>query len=287
LTLKLDYYRILGVEPSATAEDLKRAYRRLAVAWHPDRNPGSLLAEERFKAISEAYAVLSDPLKKRRYDSLGPENFSSEFDAEAIFRGFEAADLFKEFGLASAEEDLKRLLAKKSPLATDPLAWRDFFAGFGQKPGARIVRPAPTAVKLSVTLKEAVFGAEKTLALKGPAGPFKTLVTVPTGAVNGQKLTVKGQGPPAGPGQEPSDLAVTLSVRPERDFRRRGHDILTELKVSAKDLKAGCKPLVKTLDGRSLQLTVPPGTSPGVSLRAPGHGVPGTGGSLLIKLIAV
>ncbi|MDR0548008.1 MAG: DnaJ domain-containing protein [Deltaproteobacteria bacterium] len=284
MKLKLDYYRILGLGPTASPSELKRAYRQLAVAWHPDRNPGSPLAEERFKAISEAYAVLSDPIKRRQYDSLGPDKFRSEFSSKDIFQGFEAADLFKEFGLPDPDEELKRILTQKPSLEPDPLLWQNFFAGFGQKPGPRI-RSSPLNVDLAVSLKEAVFGAEKALALNTPGGPVKALVTVPSGSVNGQKLTLKGQGPPSGPGQKPGDLAVTLTVKPERDFRRRGDDILTDLTLTQKELQEGCQPIVKTLDGRGLKLNVKPLTRAGTSLKAPGYGVPGTNGSLLIRLI--
>jgi DnaJ-class molecular chaperone len=280
---KLDYYQILGVSSTASALELKKAYRQLAIAWHPDRNPGSPLAEERFKAISEAYAVLSDPLKRKRFDQLGPEKFSSEFSSKDIFHGFEVADLFKEFGLPKAEEELKRILGQKPRPARDPSVWQDFFSGFGQKPGPRI-RSAPLAVDLAITLKEAVFGAEKTLAVKTPAGSVETLVTIPQGASHGQKLTLKGQGPPMVPGQKPRDLAVTLSVRPEKDFTRRGLDILTNLTLPQKDLDQGRRALVKTLDGKSLMVTIQPGSKPNSLLRIPGHGTPNSTGALLIRL---
>jgi curved DNA-binding protein len=135
-----------------------------------------------------------------------------------------------------------------------------------------------------VSLKEAVFGAEKTVALNTPTGPVATQIAIPAGAVNGQKLTFKGQGPPTGPGQGPGDLTVTLTVRPERDFVRLGDAILTNLVVAQQDLKDGCQPIVKTLDGRRLKLTVKAGSLAGTRLKAPGHGVPGTDGALLIRL---
>jgi curved DNA-binding protein len=279
----LDYYRVLGVESSASAVDLKKAYRQLAIAWHPDRNPGSPLAEERFKAISEAYAVLSDPIKRRSYDQLGPDKFSSEYGERDIFQGFEVADLFKEFGLPDAEEELKRILAKKTGPNRDPQVWQDFFSGFGQKPGPRI-RTAPVTVTLAISLREAVYGAEKTVALNTPVGPVKTLVLIPQGAIQGQKITLKGQGPPAGLGQKPTDLALTLNILPDPDFNRRGDDLLTTVDVTPKDLKYGCQPMIKTLDDRGLRLTIKPGSHPGLTLRAAGYGVPTTNGALLIRL---
>ncbi|MDR1578033.1 MAG: DnaJ domain-containing protein [Deltaproteobacteria bacterium] len=283
MKIKQDYYRILGVTTTATSSELKKAYRQLAITWHPDRNPSSPLAEERFKAISEAYAVLSDPVKRRRFDQLGPEKFRSEFNKQDIFHGFEVNDLFKEFGLPSAEEELKRILTKKSAPAPDPLLWREFFAGFGQKPEPRI-RSAPMAVDLTVSLKEAVFGAEKSVPLGATSGSPQTVVNIPQGSTHGQKLTYRGQGPPLAPGQKPRDLVITLSVQPEKDFFRQGNDLLTAIDITQKELDQGGSPIVQTLDGRRLKLTVRPGAQPETLLRAPGLGVPGSNGALLIRL---
>jgi curved DNA-binding protein len=285
LKLKLDYYRVLNVNPGASAQELKKAYRQLAITWHPDRNPGSPLAEERFKAISEAYAVLSDPIKRRRYDQLGPEKFGDEFGAQDIFQGFDLADLFKEFGLASPEEEIRKILEDKPIAERDPQAWQDFFAGFGQKPGP-MIRPPMVAVDLTLSLREAVYGAEKTVALNTAKGPYTVKVLVPQGSYSGQKLIFKGQGPPSSAGTRPGDLAVTLAVQPDPTFSLRGQDILTDLSLLATDLKNGCQAIVKTLDGRSLKLTVKPGSIAGTFLRAPGHGVPQGKGSLLVRLIA-
>ncbi|MDR1085504.1 MAG: DnaJ domain-containing protein [Deltaproteobacteria bacterium] len=286
MKLKLDYYRILNVSPQAQPAELKKAYRQLAVAWHPDRNPGSPLAEERFKAISEAYAVLSDPVKRRHYDLLGPEKFGDEFSTQDIFQGFEVADLFKEFGLPSAEDELKNLLSQKQTASQDPQLWQDFFSGFGQKPELRTrASIGPVAVDLTVSLKEAVFGAIKTVAFNTARGPVKTHLAIPIGAVNGQKLTFPQKGPARRPGKKAADLVVTVNVRPEKDFSRQGNDLLATLKVRKTELQNGCRPIFRTLDGRSLKLTIRPGTRPGTVLRAPGLGVPQTDGKLLITLL--
>lgn len=281
----------MGVSRQAGADELKKAYRRLAVHWHPDRNPGSRLAEERFKAIAEAYAVLSHPGKRRQYDLLGPVEFKNEYSQEDIFQGFEPGDFFKSFGLEEARETLDRIFNRdrNEPLAApeDPKARiSDFFAGFGQKHSARDRRAPDIALPLVLGFKEAALGAEKYVAYNSAGGAVKVPVTVPPGSKNGQRLVVKGRGP-AQPGGRPGDIVITLTVTPDPDFQARGFDLLTSVVLSIEELAAGCRPLVKTLSGRTLRLTVPPGTRPGARFKLTGHGLPrpeGGHGDLLVQI---
>jgi DnaJ-class molecular chaperone len=275
------------VGPDADQETLKKAYRLLAVRWHPDRNPGSQMAEERFKAVAEAYAVLSDPKKRRRYDELGHEGFGGEFGTKDIFEGFDPSDLFKEFGLADDGETLDRLLDLDGGDTADPARLTDFFSGFGQKPGAR-KRPAvggrDLSMPLSLSLREAVFGTLKPAAFNTAGGVVKVNVRVPPGTRSGDVLTVPGKVP--APRGVPGDLKVSVSVVPEPGFRLMGRDILTVLKLGRGDLARGCSPQVATLDGKTLRITVPPGTAPGARLKAAGHGAPSkTGRGALIVTI--
>jgi DnaJ-class molecular chaperone len=283
-----DYYRLLQVSPDIDPAGLKKAYRQLAILWHPDRNPGSPVAEERFKAIAEAYAVLSDPLKRRRYDQLGPEAFFGEFGTDEIFDGFDLTDLFKEFGLPSVKESLFAMVDDDGQARTSRSGrYQDFFSEFGQKPTpkGRVGKSPPLGVHLAVSLREAVFGAIKTCAFNSGGEVAKVAVTEPPGARDGQVLTIPKK--VQGPGRQPGDLLVTLSVQPDPAFKRRGSDLLTSLPLSRAELSAGCRALVKTLDGASLRLTVPPGTTPGQRLKAAGHGAPGPDGRRGDLLIAV
>ncbi|MDR3204873.1 MAG: DnaJ domain-containing protein [Deltaproteobacteria bacterium] len=275
MPITYDYYRLLQVEPEADEITLKKAYRRLAVIWHPDRNPGSSVAEERFKAIAEAYAVLSDPKKRKRYDNLGPEAFSEEFSTADIFQGFDLSDLFQEFGLAPIKETLFKTLELEPSGAESTRPYQDFFAKFGQKSEPKKKRSAPSSaleIVLAVSLKEAVFGAIKTVAFNQSTEVIKVAITVPPGAKEGQKIKV----PRRGPGSE--NLTVCLNVRPEPNFRILGQDLMTTVLISKSELKRGCRPIITTLDGQSLKLTVPPATAPGARLKAAGHGVPGLDG---------
>jgi DnaJ-class molecular chaperone len=283
-----DYYRLLQVSPDVDQAGLKKAYRQLAILWHPDRNPDSSVAEERFKAIAEAYAVLGDPVKRRRYDQLGPEAFFGEFGPDDIFQGFDLSDLFKEFGLPSVKESLFAMVEEDGQARTTRSGrYQDFFSEFGQRPSPkkRVGKTPALGVQLAVSLKEAVFGAVKTCAFNSGAEVAHVAVTVPPGAQNGQTLTIPGK--VRAPGRQPGDLVVTLSVLPDPVFRRRGADLLTSLALTRSQLAAGCRALVPTLDGTNLRLTVPPGTTPGKRLKAAGHGVPGPDGRRGDLLIAV
>ena len=171
----LDYYTILGVSRGAAPDEIKKAYRRLAVHWHPDRNPGSRLAEEKFKSIAEAYAVLGNPGRRRQYDILGPSEFKNEFSHEDIFQGFEPGDFFKFFGLTDARDALDRIfnpsqaaVAGAGKQEESRARISDFFAGFGQKNSPRDPRSPDIAIPLSIALKEAAFGAEKFVAYNTP-----------------------------------------------------------------------------------------------------------------------
>ena len=284
-----DYYRLLQVSPDAGPTELKKAYRQLAILWHPDRNPDSSVAEERFKAIAEAYAVLSDPLKRKRYDQLGPEAFFGEFSAGDIFQGFDLSDLFKELGLPSVKESLFAIIDDEGQsLATKSGRYQDFFSEFGQKPGPkkRGCKSPSMGIQLAVSLKEAVFGAIKTCAYNSGSEVARVAVTIPPGSQNGQVLTIPKK--VQGLGRHPGDLMVTLSVLPDPGFKRQGWDLLTSILLTKRELTIGCRPTVTTLDGVRLRLTVPPNTPAGKRFKASGHGVPspdGKRGDLVISLV--
>ena len=283
-----DYYAILGVGRQASPEEIKKAYRRLAISWHPDRNPNSRLAEERFKKIAEAYAVLSRAATRRQYDTLGPTEFKNEFSREDIFQGFEPGDFFDLFGQEETPESLRRIFGQGPAAGRNPDDHgflQELFAGFGRRNTE--ARTPDIAVTLQLTFREAALGAEKTVAYNTSAGVTKTAVTVPAGAHPGQKIVLKGRGPAGRPGQSPGNLVVTLAVSPDPDFKRRGWDLVTHLTLKAEDLERGCRPLVRPLAGAPLRLTVPPGAKAGAVFKIPAHGLPkpdGTRGDLLVKI---
>jgi DnaJ-class molecular chaperone len=273
-----DYYRLLQVSPSADQTTIKKAYRKMAVLWHPDRNPDSTVAEERFKSIAEAYAVLGDPVKRHRYDQMGPEAFFGEFSTDDIFQGFDLSDLFKEFGLAPIKETLFSIIDKDATPTVKSVPYQDFFSEFGQKNTPRKTpgKPPTINVTVAVTLKEAVFGAIKVAAYNSSSEVVRFYVTVPQGAHQGQVLIIPKK--PGRLGQPRNELTVTLNVLPDPAFQRLGHDLHTSLTLTSAELAMGCRPMVPTLDGSRLRLTVPPGTHSGQKFKAAGHGVPGLDG---------
>jgi curved DNA-binding protein len=283
-----DYYRILQVEPEADQTTLKKAYHKLAIIWHPDRNPDSSVAEERFKAIAEAYAVLSDPVKRQRYDQLGPDNFASEYGTADIFQGFDLNDLFREFGLPPIKETLFGILGEDEQAQRPGTGqYQDFFSEFGQKPEKK-KRPGkspPVTMIMAISLKEAVFGAIKPAAFNIGQEVLKISLTIPPGTRHGQLLTVRNRVP--GPGRQPGDLVVTINITSDPNFRRLGQDLLTTINLTKNDLSTGCRPLVQTLDGQTLKLSVPAGTKSGTRLKASGHGVPGPDGKRGNLIISV
>ena len=285
-----DYYDILGVNRSAAPDEIKKAYRKLAVKYHPDRNPDDQKAEEKFKELSEAYAVLGDTEKRRNYDRFGHSEFQQHYSREDIFRGFDMGDLFREFGLGDdAFAHMYGGGARRRPYGRGN-EYSQFFGDFGQERRTRRRRGADLTFQLHVTLAEAVFGADRLVAFNRDDGVAKINVKVPPGVTSGKKLRVTGQGHPApDEGGTPGDLLVTVVVQPHSDFQREGHDLATEVKVRPTQALLGTDIQVETLDQKTFKLKVPPGSASGTRLRLRGQGAPRPGGrergDLLVRVV--
>lgn len=267
-----DPYDTLGVPRNASQDEIKKTYRRLARELHPDFNPGNAAAESRFKEVSAAYELLSDPAKRGRFDR-------GEIDAQGNERapfGFRpgAGAHRRQGGATFTFEDIFG--------DADPFA--DLFRG---RPGAgrargqeqargqpRPARGSDSHFTLTIPFTEAVLGASKRITLTNG----KTLdVRVPPGAEDGQTLRLKGQGQPGRNGGPPGDALVELKVSSHPFFRREGRDIHVEVPVTLKEAVLGGRITVPTLTGK-VSLTVPKGSSSGQTLRLKGKGVPGKGG---------
>ncbi len=266
-------YQVLGVAQDATADEIKKVYRRLARETHPDLNPGDARAEARFKQISAAYDVLSDPEKRRQFDEFGEISLEAGFDAE---RARAARDRFSsrfgapdagEFGEGYAFGGIEDLL-------------RGFAArGGGPGGGARFRMDGPD-VEASMTLGfvEAVKGGEKRLGIARPradGGRLEEEITVriPPGVTDGGRLRIPGKGGEGMNGGEPGDLWIQVRVEPHPLFRREGRDLELELPITLAEAVVGGRVEVPTLEGRA-SVTIPPGTSSGSRLRLRGQGVP-------------
>ena len=279
-----DPYKELGVSRSASADEIRRAFRKLAKQLHPDKNPGDPAAEERFKRVSGAFDLLGDAAKRKKFDR-------GEIDADGreTARGFSGGDPFGRagggpgmgpgMGGAGAQYegvDLNDILG-------------EMFGGRGSaQPGFRSAfgggsaKGADVRARLEIDLEEAIRGGPKRIAFSDG----RTIdVTIPKGAIDGQMLRLKGQGSPGRAG--PGDALIELGIRPHPVFRREGDGLIMDLPISAPDAILGAKIQAPTPDG-PVTLTVPKGSNSGSTLRLKGRGLPdprtGARGDLLARL---
>jgi DnaJ-class molecular chaperone len=255
-----DPYQILGVAKDASADDIRSAYRKLAKKHHPDLNPGNKAAEERFKQVSSANDLLSDPEKRARYDR-GEIDASGEPRAERpSYRSY--ADAGAGTGRRYGAEDIGGM--------GDIFA--DLFAQ-AQERGTRPARGRDVTYSLAVDFTDAITGAQQRLTL--PDG--RTLdVRVPPGMEDGQTLRLRGQGGDGANGGPAGDALIEVHVYPHKLFRREGDDILLDLPISLKEAVLGGRVTVPTVTG-AVAMTVPPRTDTGAVLRLRGRGVPARG----------
>ncbi|HEU0265263.1 MAG TPA: DnaJ C-terminal domain-containing protein, partial [Geobacterales bacterium] len=247
-----NYYEILGIPRSSSADEIKRAFRKLAVTYHPDKNPGDKKAEERFKEINEAYAVLSDPQKRKQYDQFGDAGFHQRFSQEDIFRGFDVGDLFKEAGLGG-----------------DDLFSRLFGSG---RHGGRS-RGRDLQQSLTITFREAYDGCEKRLKVQRGGSSEEIVVRVPAGIADGAKLHVAGKGEGGSGGGPAGSLYLQIKVMNDPIFSRDGDDIIVERAIPFSEAALGTSLDVPTLEGNK-RIRVPAGIQPGTRIRLAGFGFP-------------
>lgn len=262
-----DYYKILGVERNASAEEIKKTFRKLAMKYHPDRNKDNKEAEEKFKEINEAYEVLSDPKKRERYDQLGssysrwqqrgndPDNFNwNEWSTGRAGQQVDMGDFADIFGGG----------------------FSDFFSAiFGGMPVGETRRqsrsraqPMTYQQQVEITLEEAFRGTQRTFQVD----KRKIEVKIPAGAKTGTKIRVAGGGPASSGGQS-SDLFLVVRVIPDDRFILDGEDLISEIKIDLYTAILGGSVQVYTFAG-NVNLTIPSGTQPGQKFRLAGRGMP-------------
>jgi DnaJ-class molecular chaperone len=264
-----DPYKTLGVTQSASADEIKKAYRKLAKKLHPDVNPGNKRVETQFKEATAAYDLLSDAEKRRKFDAGEiDENGNPRFGGwgGAGARGWGGAT---GAGGAGARRGPRAADAGVDESFADDL-FRDFFnfGRGGQRTGVKM-RGADVTYKAEVAFLEAARGAKKRLTLSDG----KNLdITIPPGTVDGQSLRLKGQGLPGQGGAPNGDAYVEISVKPHAYFEREGSDILLECPISLGEAVLGGQITVPTIDG-NVSLKVPKGSNTGTQLRLKGKGV--------------
>lgn len=285
-----DYYKILGVDKNASEEGIKKAFRKLAMKYHPDRNKGNKEAEERFKEVNEAYAVLSDKEKRKQYDMFGAEGFHQRFSQEDIFRNFDFGQVFREFGFGS--EDLFGRIFGGMGGGRRPFGrgGGGFYSGgpFGRT-AQQAQKGADLVMDMQVGLKEAVFGASKTASFNRGSGVERVTVKIPPGISTGKKLRIARKGQEGAWGGPAGDLLIRILVAPHPVYERKGDNLIISREISLTQAVLGTQIKVPTLDDKKLSLKVPPGTQSHTQMRIKGHGVPRfnkTGkGDLYVKII--
>lgn len=262
-----DLYALLGVEKTATDEEIKKAYRKLALKLHPDKNPGNKRAEDRFKDITQAYDVLGDQKKRKAYDDSLRQPFSRANARSEDFRNYESR--MSQGGPEGSEEGFQE-------------TFNDLFGDlFGGKKSRRGQRGADLKYNLLISLEEASLGADRTIGFVRKRGQkdetAKISVVVPPGVKNGQKLKLRGEGDVSDEGVS-GDLFVIISVKPHPLFTVEGNSIKLDYPLSLSEAILGSEVKVPTLTG-TIGLTIPAGTTSGKIFRLKGKGLADLSGS--------
>ena len=289
----MEYYEVLGVAKTATADEIKKAYRKLALKHHPDKNPGDKAAEEKFKEISEAYAVLSDAEKRKQYDTFGSTGFRQRYSQEDIFRNFDLNDILRQFGFGGNFRGAGgmhtggfRTTGGGSPF--EGMFGQGMRGGCGSGCGSQPVKGGDLTYELTVTLEDVLHGAEKTISLRQNGRSQNVSVKVPKGIEDGKRLRLPGKGGPSSSGGPPGDLYLKVHVADHPVFQRVDDDLVVEHRLPFSEACFGTSIEVATLDGKKFNVRVPPGVQQDAKLRIKGHGLPagpiGHRGDLLVKI---
>lgn len=306
-----DYYKVLGVTKEATTDEIKKAFRKLARKYHPDVNPGDQKAEEKFKEINEAYEVLSDPEKRKKYDTLGP-NWQEQFGPPPGRRTYSSTYRTSPMDFDTGQQgfsDFFEALFGRSNLG-GAAGTRSTQDSFRRRVGDNIEQP------VEVTLQEAYGGGVRTFNIQstevcptcrgtgeignrpctncsgqGMLTKTKRLqVKIPAGVDNGSKIRVAGEGQPGIGGGPRGDLYLVISFKPDAQFERKGDDLYADIEVDLLTAMLGGEVPVPLPDGRKLVLTIPPETQNGRLFRLSNKGMPrlrGEGSGTLFARVKV
>src|SRR3954447_6029348 len=293
-----DYYATLGVAKTATDKELKQAYRKLARKHHPDVNPGDKSAESRFKEINEAYEVLGDPEKRRKYDELGA-NWRQYEQAQQQGQGFPGGSPFGAGGPGGAwninmggggapggyrtmtEEEMHDLFGNEDPFSD---FFRTFFGGADPREGGRARQGRATRAQkgrdieheVELTLEEAYHGATRRVSIKQGGHARSVDVRIPVGVKDGSRVRAAGEGESGGNGGASGDLYLRVKLKPHPVFERQGNDLHAKVAVPVTTAVLGGEAQVPTVTG-AVRLKIPETTQSGQVFRLKGHGMPAVG----------
>ena len=285
-----DYYNVLGVKKGVTADEIKKAYRKLARKYHPDANLDNPAAEEKFKEIGEAYEVLKDPQKRQRYDQLGAnwkqyanagrpgrgQSYSYDFGGGRGFNfenmGGGFSDFFEMFFGSSANQD------------SSGFDFGSNFGGGGARTSLRKGQDLQSTIEIN--LREAYAGTQRSIRLQKGNKTRKVNVKIPKGIKNGGKIRLAGEGGPGSGGGPNGDLYLTVNVSKHNIFERKDNDLYIEVPVTIKEAYFGGKIDIPTFDGK-VDMKLPKRIQSGRTLRLKGKGMPGlkggSNGNLYVK----
>lgn len=277
-----DYYQILGVNKDASQKEVKKAFRKLATKYHPDKNPDDKEAVEKFKEANEANEVLSDPEKRKKYDTLGA-NWEAYQQGGGDWRQYAQQDRPGSGRTFTFEGDPSDFFG-----GSGHSSFFDMFfgEGGGRRAGGRqsVFRGRDIEAEMPVTFLEAYQGSKRTFELNGK----KMRITINPGAYDGHRLLLKGKGHPGSNGGNAGDLYIVLKVQPEARFQRKGDNLIYTANIDLYTAILGGKIDVQTMTGKVI-MAVPKGSETGKTLRLKGKGMPKYGkpdqyGDLLVKL---
>lgn len=281
-----DYYNILGIDKNASQENIKKSYRKLAKKYHPDINPGNKQAEEKFKKINEAYEVLSDPEKRKKYDDFGSEtNFQNGYDFDPSQFGKNVKNVKYEYRTGETGEysDFFNMFFGENGLDFD-----NIFGNTGAEKKSRSYsnKGEDIEAEIELTIEEGFKGVEKRITLKGQSGEKNLTFKIPKGVRDGEKIRLHGQGAAGINGGENGDLFLVVKLKSSDKFTIEGINLTTTLEIMPWDAALGCELAVGTVDGKIL-IKVPAGVQTDSKIRASGKGYidrNGRRGDLYIKV---
>lgn len=288
----MDYYKTLGVSKEAKSDEIKKAYRKMALKYHPDKNGGNKEYEAKFKEISEAYAVLSDPEKRQQYDTYGATGFHQRYSREDIFKGFDLNEILRQFGFGTSGFSTNAF-GNGMGGGASAHSYNSFFTQNGGGAGgcggcAQPVKGQDLTYQLTISLEDVLSGADRQLTLSKNGKTENVSVKVPKGIEQGKKLRLKGKGGEAPVGGIPGDLFLKVQLQPHEFYQRRGDDLILKKRIQYSEACLGAKVEVESLEGKKFMLTVPPGTNGDSRLRIKGQGLPsgpiGDRGDLYVKI---